>query len=193
MQRWFSNKTLAHEVGHALDNALKLQEDGFVNRHKQELIELNRERIEAFAKQGDRSYAEKDSELIAELFGVLFNDIDTAYKIAPTATNEVIEKMTKNNMDNLLPANFDWTEAKHILEEKVVEFFKVPVRVHPDIAATLKTVFEPKKEYLDILGFKPGRILDEQTAIMKMMEFSISGFHNIALTESYLGNVGVKR
>lgn len=191
LQRWFSNKTLAHEVGHALDNALKLQEDGFVNRHKQELIELNRERIEAFAKQGDRSYAEKDSELIAELFGVLFNDIDTAYKIAPTATNEVIEKMTKNNMDNLLPANFDWTEAKHILEEKVVEFFKVPVRVHPDIAATLKTVFEPKKEYLDILGFKPGQILDEQTAIMKMMEFSISGFHNIALTESYLGNVGV--
>lgn len=191
LQRWFSNKTLAHEVGHALDNALKLQEDGFVNRHKQELIELNRERIKAFAKQGDRSYAEKDSELIAELFGVLFNDIDTAYKIAPTATNEVIEKMTKNNMDNLLPANFDWTEAKHILEEKVVEFFKVPVRVHPDIAATLKTVFEPKKEYLDILGFKPGQILDEQTAIMKMMEFSISGFHNIALTESYLGNVGV--
>lgn len=191
LQRWFSNKTLAHEVGHALDNALKLQEDGFVNRHKQELIELNRERIEAFAKQGDRSYAEKDSELIAELFGVLFNDIDTAYKIAPTATNEVIEKMTKNNMDNLLPANFDWTEAKHILEEKVVEFFKVPVRVHPDIAATLKTVFEPKKEYLDILGFKPGQILDEQTAIMKMMEFSISGFHNVALTESYLGNVGV--
>lgn len=191
LQRWFSNKTLAHEVGHALDNALKLQEDGFVNRHKQELIELNRERIEAFAKQGDKSYAEKDSELIAELFGVLFNDIDTAYKIAPTATNEVIEKMTKNNMDNLLPANFDWTEAKHILEEKVVEFFKVPVRVHPDIAATLKTVFEPKKEYLDILGFKPGQILDEQTAIMKMMEFSISGFHNIALTESYLGNVGV--
>ena len=191
LQRWFSNKTLAHEVGHALDNALKLQENGFVNRHKQELIELNRERIEAFAKQGDRSYAEKDSELIAELFGVLFNDIDTAYKIAPTATNEVIEKMTKNNMDNLLPANFDWTEAKHILEEKVVEFFKVPVRVHPDIAATLKTVFEPKKEYLDILGFKPGQILDEQTAIMKMMEFSISGFHNIALTESYLGNVGV--
>lgn len=191
LQRWFSNKTLAHEVGHALDNALKLQEDGFVNRHKQELIELNRERIEAFAKQGDRSYAEKDSELIAELFGVLFNDIDTAYKIAPAATNEVIEKMTKNNMDNLLPANFDWTEAKHILEEKVVEFFKVPVRVHPDIAATLKTVFEPKKEYLDILGFKPGQILDEQTAIMKMMEFSISGFHNIALTESYLGNVGV--
>ena len=191
LQRWFSNKTLAHEVGHALDNALKLQEDGFVNRHKQELIELNRERIEAFAKQGDRSYAEKDSELIAELFGVMFNDIDTAYKIAPTATNEVIEKMTKNNMDNLLPANFDWTEAKHILEEKVVEFFKVPVRVHPDIAATLKTVFEPKKEYLDILGFKPGQILDEQTAIMKMMEFSISGFHYVALTESYLGNVGV--
>lgn len=192
LQRWFSNKTLAHEVGHALDNALKLQEDGFVNRHKQELIELNRERIEAFAKQGDRSYAEKDSELIAELFGVLFNDIDTAYKIAPAATNEVIEKMTKNNMENLLPPNFDWAEAKHILEEKVVEFFKIPVRVHPDIAATLQTVFEPQKEYLDILGFKPGKVIDEQTAIMKMMEFSISGFHNIALTESYLGNVGVR-
>lgn len=192
LQRWFSNKTLAHEVGHALDNALKLKEDGFVNRHKQELMDLNRERIEAFSKQGDKHYAEKDSELIAELFGVMFNDLDTAYQIAPTATNEVIEKMTKNNMENLLPANFDWAEAKHVMEEKVVEFFKVPVRVHPDIAATLKTVFEPKKEYLDILGFKPGKVLDEQTAIMKMLEFSVSGFHNIALTESYLGNVGIK-
>lgn len=193
LQRWFSNKTLAHEVGHAIDNALKLQEDGFINRHRQELTELNRERIEAFAKQGDKNYAEKDSELIAELFGVLFNDVETAYKIAPSATNEVIEKMTKNNMEDLLPANFDWAEAKHIMEEKIVEFFKIPVRVHPDIAATLKTVFEPKKEYFDILGFKPGKILDDTNAVAKMVNFSLSGFHAWALTESYVGNAGITK
>lgn len=191
LQRWFSNKTLAHEIGHAIDDKLELTESGFVSRHKEELLELNKERIDAFSKAGDRSYAEKDTELIAELFGTLFNDIETAYKIAPAATSEVIEKMTKGKLDSLLPANFDWTEAKHILEEKVVEFFKIPVRVHPDIAATLKTVFESKKEYLDILGFKPGQVMDEQTALMKMMEFSVSGFHNVALTESYLGNVGI--
>lgn len=191
LQRWFSNKTLAHEIGHAIDDKLELTESGFVSRHKEELLELNKERIDAFSKAGDRSYAEKDTELIAELFGTLFNDIETAYKIAPAATSEVIEKMTKGKLDSLLPANFDWSEAKHILEEKVVEFFKIPVRVHPDIAATLKTVFESKKEYLDILGFKPGQVMDEQTALMKMMEFSVSGFHNVALTESYLGNVGI--
>ena len=191
LQKWFSNKTLAHEVGHALDDALGLQKSGFVDRHRTELTDLNHDRIEAFAKQGDRKYAEKDTELIAELFGVMFNDIESAYKIAPAATSEVIEKMTNSNMESLLPANYNWADAKHVLEEKVVEFFKMPVRVHPDIAATLKTVFEPKKEYLDILGFKPGKVMDEQTAIMKMMEFSLSGFHNIALTESYLGNVNV--
>lgn len=193
LQRWFSNKTLAHEVGHAIDNALGLQDSGFVNRHREELLELNRERIEAFAKQGEKKYAEKDSELIAELFGVMFNDIESALKYAPAATSEIMSKMTENKkFEGLLPANYDWSDAKHVMEEKVVEFFKVPVRVHPDIAATLKTVFEPKKEYLDILGFKPGKVLDEQTAIMKMLEFSVSGFHNIALTESYLGNVGIK-
>ena len=191
LQKWFSNKTLAHEVGHALDDALGLQKSGFVDRYRTELTDLNHDRIEAFAKQGDRKYAEKDTELIAELFGVMFNDIESAYKIAPAATSEVIEKMTNSNMESLLPANYNWADAKHVLEEKVVEFFKMPVRVHPDIAATLKTVFEPKKEYLDILGFKPGKVMDEQTAIMKMMEFSLSGFHNIALTESYLGNVNV--
>lgn len=191
LQRWFSNKTLAHEVGHALDDLLGLQKSGFVNRHKNELTELNQERIDAFAKQGDKKYAQKDTELIAELFGVIFNDIESAYKIAPTATNEVIEKMAKSNMGQLLPSDYNWADAKHVLEEKVVEFFKMPVRVHPDIAATLKTVFEPKKEYLDIFGFKPGKLMDEQSAIMKMIEFSLSGFHNIALTESYLGNVGL--
>lgn len=193
LQRWFSNKTLAHEIGHALDNALGLQKSGFVNRHWQELLELNQERIDLAEKSGKKDYAQKDSELIAELFGVLFNDIETAYKYAPNATNEAIERMKDGDLENLLPENFDWSEAKHVLEEKVVEFFKIPVKVHPDIAATLRTVFEPKKEYLDILGFKPGKVIDEQTALMKMMEFSISGFHNIALTESYLGNVGVKQ
>ena len=193
LQRWFSNKTLAHEIGHALDNALGLQKSGFVNRHWQELLELNRERIDLAEKTGKKDYAQKDSELIAELFGVLFNDIETAYQYAPNATNEAIERLKDGDLENLLPGNFDWSEAKHVLEEKVVEFFKIPVRVHPDIAATLKTVFEEKKEYIDILGFKPGKVIDEQTALMKMMEFSISGFHNIALTESYLGNVGVKQ
>ena len=193
LQRWFSNKTLAHEVGHAIDNALGLQDSGFVNRHREELLELNRERIEAFAKQGEKKYAEKDSELIAELFGVMFNDIESALKYAPAATSEIMSKMTENKkFEGLLPANYDWSDAKHVMEEKVVEFFKMPVRVHPDIAATLKTVFEPKKEYLEVLGFKPGKVMDDVNAVAKMFNFSLSGFHAWALSESYLGNTGVK-
>lgn len=193
LQRWFSNKTLAHEVGHAIDNALGLQDSGFVNRHREELLELNRERIEAFAKQGEKKYAEKDSELIAELFGVMFNDIESALKYAPAATSEIMSKMTENKkFEGLLPANYDWSDAKHVMEEKVVEFFKMPVRVHPDIAATLKTVFEPKKEYLEVLGFKPGKAMDDINAVAKMFNFSLSGFHAWALSESYLGNTGVK-
>ena len=193
LQRWFSNKTLAHEVGHAIDNALGLQDSGFVNRHREELLELNRERIEAFAKQGEKKYAEKDSELIAELFGVMFNDVESALKYAPAATSEIMSKMTENKkFEGLLPANYDWSDAKHVMEEKVVEFFKMPVRVHPDIAATLKTVFEPKKEYLEVLGFKPGKAMDDVNAVAKMFNFSLSGFHAWALSESYLGNVGVK-
>ena len=193
LQRWFSNKTLAHEVGHAIDNALGLQDSGFVNRHREELLELNRERIEAFAKQGEKKYAEKDSELIAELFGVMFNDIESALKYAPAATSEIMSKMTENKkFEGLLPANYDWSDAKHVMEEKVVEFFKMPVRVHPDIAATLKTVFEPKKEYLEVLGFKPGKAMDDVNAVAKMFNFSLSGFHAWALSESYLGNTGVK-
>lgn len=193
LQRWFSNKTLAHEVGHAIDNALGLRDSGFVNRHREELLELNRERIEAFAKQGEKKYAEKDSELIAELFGVMFNDIESALKYAPAATSEIMSKMTENKkFEGLLPANYDWSDAKHVMEEKVVEFFKIPVRVHPDIAATLKTVFEPKKEYLEVLGFKPGKAMDDVNAVAKMFNFSLSGFHAWALSESYLGNTGVK-
>lgn len=191
LQRWFSAKTLAHEVGHALDNVLGLQKDGFVERYRDELLELNKERIEAFAKQGDRHYAEKDSELIAELFGVMFNDVESALKYAPGATSEVMAKMTDNEkLSGLLPGNFDWSDAKHVIEEKVVEFFKMPVKVHPDIAATLKTVFENKKEYLDIAGFKPGKVMDDANAVAKMVNFSLSGFHAWALSESYIGNVG---
>ena len=193
LQKWFSTKTLAHEVGHAMDEILGLSKEGFVDRYREELLDLNRERIEAFEKQGDKKYAEKDSELIAELFGVMFNDVESALKYAPSATSELMERMTKNDkLKDLLPGNFDWSEAKHVLEEKVVEFFKMPVKVHPDIAATLKTVFENKKEYLDVLGFKPGKVLDDVNAIAKMFNFSLSGFHGWALSESYLGNVGIK-
>lgn len=194
LQRWFSLKTLAHEVGHFCDMTLGLTQDGFVNRHRDELIELNKERIEAFSKQGEKYYAEKDSELIAELFGVLFNDVEFALKVAPNATSEILGRMSENKkLETLLPGNFDWKDAKHVLEEKVVEIFKMPVKVHPDIASTLKTVFENKREYLDLMGFKPGEVLDKTNAIAKQFNFSLSGFHAWALSESFYGNAGFLR
>lgn len=187
LQRWFSNKTLAHEIGHAIDYNLGLRKDGFVNRHKQELLELNEERINILKQHGKGSYARSDAELVAEFFGFFFNDPKLTQEIAPNATLEIIEKLSKNDtLKKLLPDNFDWENAKHAMEESTVEMFKTAVKVHPDIADTLSLVFENISEP-NIL-----KTYDKVNNLQKQLELGFSGFHIVALSEGMLGNLGIK-
>lgn len=187
LQRWFSNKTLAHEIGHAIDDNLRLGAE-FVSRHRNELMELNEERIKLLSKQRQGTYAKKPSELIAELFGFLFNDPKMTAEIAPNATAEVLAKMSESEtFKKLLPKNFDWQSAKSVLEEKVVQMFKTPVKVHPDIADSLMTVFETPENTHPIMKF-----VDNTNAIMKQFELGFSGFHGMALSESALASLGIK-
>lgn len=189
LQRWFSNKTLAHEIGHAIDHNLKLRESGFVNRYRDELMELNEERINALSKAGKKRYAQSDAELIAELFGFLFNDPKMTSEIAPKATREVIERLSKSEtLKKLLPDNFDWKNAKHVLEQSTTEMFKTAVKVHPDIADTLRTVFDNVGDRTDL-----GKFYDDANATLKQAQLGFSGFHAVALSEAAFANMGVSR
>ncbi|MEI7474685.1 MAG: hypothetical protein WCK67_07885 [bacterium] len=187
LKKWFSNKTLAHEIGHAIDKALELGSD-FAIKHKQELADLNEERIKILSSQGKSRYANSHSEQIAELFGFLFNDPKMTSTIAPKATADVLARMSKSEtFKKLLPENFDWSKAKNVLEEKTVEMFKSPVKVHPDIAEALQTVFETPES-----SNKITRIYDNLNAVQKQFNLGFSGFHGMNLSESALASLGVK-
>lgn len=187
LQRWFSNKTLAHEIGHALDKALNLKKESFVTRYKDEINAINKDRIENFTKLKKKSYATKDSELTAEFFAYFFNDFDKTYKIAPRATSHIIDLISNNKtFQKLLPNNFDWNNAKHVLEESKIELIKTKVRVHPDIADTIKIVFEKQGDPTLV-----GKVYDNINAVLKQFNLGFSGFHAVALTESALANLGI--
>lgn len=187
LQRWFSNKTLAHEIGHAIDKILNLKDNGFAQKYKKELYALNEERINKLSKKGKKHYATKDSELIAELAGFVFNDTLRAYDKAPHATVEFIDLITKNdNLKKLLPQNFDWKNAKHVLEERKIELIRTSVKVHPEIADTLKLVFQDLGE-----ASAYGKVYDNINAVLKQFQLGFSGFHGFALTESALANLGI--
>ena len=188
LQRWFSNKTLTHEIGHALDEALNLGES-FFRRHENELYEINEERINAYMEAGDRKgtdYAESAEEQIAEFFALFFNDPKQCTVIAPNATAEIIDRMTKSEkFAKLLPDNFDWSKAKNILEEKNVKFQEQAIHVHPDLVEPLLSVFDAQKPDNDIW-----KAYDKLNGLYKTNQLSLSGFHVLALSESALGNVG---
>ncbi len=194
LRRWFSNEVLAHEVGHALDEALSLNKNGFVERHIDELNKLNEEKINKFTKLGKKKYINSNEEMLANYAAVFFNDTGVAYDIAPSATKEFIKEISENpKFEKLLPGNFDWENAKNVIEEKTLEWQSIKVKAHPDIADVLKTAFDSPREYLECLYIKPGKVWDKMNSVAKMFEFSLSLFHGFALTESYYGNVGAKK
>jgi hypothetical protein len=99
----------------------------------------------------------------------------------------------------VLPTNkapSDWVEFDHPALNKVVYMGgnedvtilgKRPVKVHPDIAKSLKTVFEtPATRNEFLYNF------DRLNALYKQSQLGFSGFHMVALSESMLGNIGVK-
>ena len=75
----------------------------------------------------------------------------------------------------------------YIGNEETTTFDKQPVKVHPDIANTLKTVFDTYKDSQFITNY------DKLNSLYKQSQLGFSGFHIVALTESMLGNMGIKR
>ncbi len=90
----------------------------------------------------------------------------------------------------------DWVEIDHPALSKWVYMGsgndttlmgKSGVKVHPDIADTLLTVFERTKKESTLV-----KAYDTFNATLKQTTLGLSGFHGWALTESAIGNMGIK-
>jgi len=191
LKRFFESGTIAHEIGHHLDRTLKLG-NHFVNQYKDELLALNAERIKRLAGQTVRGvpgeqYARSNEEQIAELFKHIFIDLKQAKKLAPTATADVLERLSKDGVLSKL-VDFDFeTKAKNLIEEKLNTLVKLPVKVHPDIAEALKVVFDSRFTHPAIHAY------EKINGLLKKAWLSISFFHHIALGETGVATMGLKK
>lgn len=111
----------------------------------------------------------------------------------------VVKNIKYKNKPLLLPitkAPADWVEVNHPALNKGVYMGgnedltivgKVAVKVHPAIARTIKTVFEtPAESNAIITGY------DKLNSLYKQAQLGFSGFHMVALSESMVGNMGMK-
>ena len=101
-------------------------------------------------------------------------------------------------VQSMSKAPADWVEVNHpalnkaiymgtVGEEETPMIMKTPVKVHPEIARTIQTVFETPATKNDfITGY------DKLNSIFKQSQLGFSGFHMVALSESMLGNMGIK-
>ena len=180
-QRFMSNKTIAHEIGHHIDTVLNLGES-FLNQHKTELYELNKDRIE---KSGlERDYTTKASEQIAEAFAFLFTDPKLMTKLAPTVMTDMLARLKKDGvLSKLIDFDFE-KKAKNLIEEQLNTLTKLPVRVHPDLVRPLKVVFE-STDSSEIM-----QAYDSIAGILKKTSLSLSLFHHLALGETGIATTG---
>jgi len=91
----------------------------------------------------------------------------------------------------------DWVDFNHPALNKALwlgelvdggsAFTNRPVKVHPAIADTLKTVFEDPTTSSDFIT-----AYDKLNSVYKQAQLGFSGFHMVALSESMLGNMGIK-
>lgn len=185
-QRFMSNRTIAHEIGHHLDATLGLG-DKFLNKYKTELYEVNRKRIESFAGTDKEAYAKSTEEQIAEFFAILFTNPDLASRVAPTATADALTKLKGDGVLTKL-VDFDFEKnAKNLIEERLDTMVKLPVKVHPDLEAPLKVIFESRMTHPAIQAF------ETMNGILKKTELSLSLFHHVALGETGIGTMGLPK
>lgn len=185
-QRFMSNRTIAHEIGHHLDATLGLG-DKFLNKYKTELYEVNRKRIESFAGTDKEAYAKSTEEQIAEFFAILFTNPDLASRVAPTATADALTRLKGDGVMTKL-AGFDFEKnAKNLIEERLDTMVKLPVKVHPDLEAPLKVIFESRMTHPAIQAF------ETMNGILKKTELSLSLFHHVALGETGIGTMGLPK
>lgn len=185
-QRFMSNKTIAHEIGHHIDSALNLGQE-FLNNYKTELYAISRERIEASkgekGKYGEEYTASKE-EQIAEFFATLFTDLPKANKLAPTATADVLVRMQEDGAISKL-IDFDFEKnAKNLIEEQMSMMVRIPLKVHPDLEKPLKVIFEDRLHDPRIHAY------EMINGVLKKTKLSISLFHHVALAETGMALVG---
>ena len=186
-QRFMSNKTIAHEIGHHLDETLELG-DKFLNDYKSELYSINRERIERLkGEKGkyNQAYAESTEEQIAEFFATLFTDSNKAYQLAPNATVDVLERLKQDGVLSKL-IDFDFEKgAKNLIEEQLNMMVKLPVKVHPDLVRPMKVIFDSRFDHAAIQAY------EVVNGILKKGNLSISLFHHGALGETGIAIMGI--
>lgn len=188
-QRFMSSRTIAHEIGHHLDEVLGLGYK-FLNNYASELYAINRERIEGRigekGKYGE-AYVKSAEEQIAEFFATLFTDASKAYRIAPNATADVLNRLRQDEvLSKLIDFDFE-KQAKNLIEEQVSTLVKLPVKVHPDLEKPLKVIFESRIDHPVIQAYEVAN------GVLKKTNLSLSLFHHGALGETGIAIMGLRK
>lgn len=157
--------------------------------------------IEGFEINGETIYFKPKTLDYAEILKISSDSFIKAKSDMILADRVKILGIRKGRKINnlVLPtskAPSDWIEFNHPAlnksvymggNEDVTIVGKSPVKVHPEIAKALKTVFEtPATRNAFFYHF------DRLNALYKQSQLGFSGFHMVALSESMLGNIGVK-
>ena len=157
--------------------------------------------IDGFEVNGETIYFKPKTLDYAEILKISSDSFIKAKSdmiLADRVKNLGIRKGRKTNK-LVLPtskAPSDWVDFNHPAlnksvylggNEDVAIIGKSPVKVHPEIAKALKTVFEtPATRNEFLYNF------DRLNSLYKQSQLGFSGFHMVALSESMLGNIGVK-
>lgn len=165
---------------------------------KQRTIETLVKGIDGFEVNGEMVNFKPKTLDYAEILKISSDSLIKATHDIMLAEN--VKNLKKGNEKLVLPINKapkDWVEINHPALNKCVYrggnedmtiLERTPVAVHPSIANTLLTVFERQKP-----DNKFWKLYDKTGAIMKYGELSLSGFHGFALSESSIGNVGLRK
>lgn len=194
LQRFFTSETLAHEIGHFIDQKLgltglggKKKSSEFFDRFKNELRAVNEDRIQQFKGSGKEDYAESAEEQIAEYFALLFTNADKAVELAP-ATTEHVMKLLSNDKNLKKLANFNFaTKAKTLIDEQMNTMVKLPVKVHPSLVKPIEAVLGGRFQHPAIHAY------EAVGGVLKKMQLSLSLFHHLALGETSIPTMGVKK
>lgn len=165
---------------------------------KQRTIETLAKGINGIEVDGETVYL-KPKEL--DYAKILKTSSDTLIKAtADVKLAEKVKGIQLNGVNLVMKRNeapSDWVEFDHPALNKAVFYkspktelatiSKKPIKVHPDIARTLNTVFETPTDISGGLAF-----YDKLGSIVKQSELGFSAFHMLALTESAIGNLGIR-
>lgn len=186
-QRFFASQTVAHEIGHHIDKVMNLG-DNFINRYKDELYAVNKDRIKQFkGRTGkyNQAYAESTSEQIAEFFALLFTDAKKSMQLAPGATDEILNKLNSNEvLSKLVDFNFA-NRAKNLIGESAGTMINVPLKTHPDLANALRVIFDTPFRHPAITAYETAN------AYLKKASLTLSLFHPVALSEASIATMGI--